>query len=305
MPNKSTRRTYPRVLDSFYNTHWAITPDKLDEIEAAMLSIIAARTQDGWFKSLFDDDEDGSDEPGDDQQSDIKIIPVNGTITPRPSVFSCGWTSTERLGQSIDAAVKNPSVKNIVLDINSPGGSVFGMQEVAAKIRAAREVKPVYAVANHMAASGAYWIGSQASQFIMSPSGSVGSVGVLYRRVDNSAALEKEGIKVHSITSGQYKDEGAPHKPMTDAEHKDLQAKSDAYYRTFVSEVAMGRKKTDTQVRETFANGRMYLAEEAMQLGMVDRVQSFEEFVTNLKATSARSRMAMSMRIGSQARRIG
>jgi len=302
MPKQLTRRTYPRVLDSFYNTHWAIAPAKLDEIESAMLSIISSRAQDGWFQSLFDDDEDGSKEPGDDQLSDIAVIPIMGTITPRASAFSSGGTTTERIGSLIDAAVKNDTVKNIVLDINSPGGSVFGMQELGSKVRAAREQKPVYAIANHMAASGAYWIGSQATKFIMSPSGSVGSVGVIYRRVDNTAALEKQGIKVHSIVSGEFKDEGAPYKAMTKTEEADLQAKSDAYYKTFVSEVAAGRKQTESFVRETYANGRMFLADEAKAIGMVDNVQSFEDFMNNLKQASARTRQIQSMGMRSQSR---
>ena len=178
---------------------------------------------------------------------------------------------------------------------------MFGVEELAGKIRAAAAVKPVHAVANHMAASAAYWLGSQATSFAVAPSGQVGSIGVIYRRVDRTASLAQDGVTVKYVTSGQFKGEGNPDMPMTDAEVADLQAKSDAYFAKFVDAVAAGRKTTAAHVRSTYGNGRMYLADEAKALGMVDRVATFEDVLGELRAKTTRGRMAAAAAVSTRA----
>lgn len=283
-------RLYPMTLAAFYGSPWAILSAKLDEIESAMLSIVLNRSRDGWKSS--DDEFDDIEEPVSRSVGDVAVIPISGTISPRPSAFTSGGSSAEKMGANIDKAKANPAVKNILLDIDSPGGSVFGIEELAGKIRQAAAVKPVHAVANHMAASAAYWLGSQATSFAVAPSGQVGSIGVIYRRTDRTASLEKDGVKVKYVTSGEFKGEGNPDMPMTDAELGDLQAKSDAYFDKFVNAVAAGRRQTAAHVRATYGNGRMFLAEEAKALGMVDRVATFETVLGELRAKTTRGRMA-------------
>lgn len=289
MPN--ARRSYSRVVAQLNAQHWAILPSKLDEIQAAVSRILADRSADGW--ALFDDegDDDGPSEPSAGIIGETMVIPVRGTITSRPSAFSSGGTSTTGITRSIEAAM-SPKVKNVVLDIDSPGGSVFGIQETGDRIRQLAAEKPVHAVANHVAASAAYWLGSQATTFAVSPSGEVGSIGVIYRRVDYTAAMEKAGVKVDYIASGKYKAEERPDVKMSDDERANLEATSAAYYGKFIAAVARGRRRSEAEVREQFATGRMFLADDAKTLGLVDRVATYEQVLGEARAAAARGRRA-------------
>jgi ClpP class serine protease len=115
------------------------------------------------------------------QPKQIAVLPVYGVLAHRMNLITAmsGGMSTEQLGGAVRAAASDPTISAILLDIDSPGGSVFGVQELADEIYQARQSKPVYAIANATAASAAYWIGSQASEFVVTPSGQVGSIGVV------------------------------------------------------------------------------------------------------------------------------
>lgn len=293
-----TARTYPRIFSSFYSTPWAILPAKLDEIEMALQAMLVSRGADGW-KAFDDDGPSMPHEPQMKQIGDIAMIPISGTLSPRPSIFSSGGSSTEQIGANLDKARASKSVNRVLLNIDSPGGSVSGVEELGAKIRQTNDVKPVDAVIPYQGASAAYWLASQASSITMGPSAVAGSVGVVYARHDQSEALQKAGVKVDMVSSGKHKTEGNPYVPMTEDERANLQAMSDAYYEKFVNAVAYGRKMSAAHVKATFGTGRMYLAEEAKMLGMVDRIATVEQVIGDLRASSNRSRMAAAAHVSS------
>lgn len=292
---------YHFVLSAFYGTPWAIDPSKLDIIEAALLARVFGAVSDTSFIDRAEaaleptarTDEDEDEEAKARRRGPTMVIPVRGTITPRPSLFSSGGTSAEGLGRQIDAAVTNKYVKQIVLDIDSPGGSVYGVEEAAKKIRAARDAKPVIAVASPIAASAAYWLGSQATKLYVTPSGSVGSIGVIMRHFDQSKRLENEGLKVTTITSGKYKDEGSPYKPLTEEAAAYKQQESQSYYRKFLQAVADGRGIDAGTVESRYGQGRMLLADDAVKAGMADGVSTTEQVVNDLKAADHRRRVGV------------
>jgi ClpP class serine protease len=121
-----------------------------------------------------------------------------------------GGTSVQRFKQSLEAALADDKVTSIMLDIDSPGGSTDLIPEMAAQIRQARKQKPIVAMANTAAASAAYWLGSQASEFVVSPSGKVGSIGVFAAHTDVSEAEAKAGVKTTLISAGKFKTEMSP-----------------------------------------------------------------------------------------------
>lgn len=288
-----TQRIYPQVWSAFYSTPWAIMPGKLDEIEAAMLAILAARA-DGK-PSAFQFGEE-VEQPKASDRGDIALIPVRGTITPRASAFSSGGSTADQIGRNGDKAAADPGIRNIVLDIDSPGGSVHGIEELAAKIRNWRAIKPVTAVANHNAHSAGYWIGSQATNFVVSPSAAGGNIGVIYKRADASAAFEKEGVKVNLITAGKFKGEGAPYSPMTDAEAENLQGMANTYYDKFITDVAAGRRTNKAHVENHFGQGRAVLAEDMVKRGMADRVATLETVLSEMRGAGNRMRQAAAKR---------
>jgi signal peptide peptidase SppA len=210
---------------------------------------------------------------------DVAVIGIYGTISMRPSIFTTwsGGTSAETVGRAVDAAANDRTIRCILLDVDSPGGSVFGIPECAAKIAAARDRKKVVAVANPMIASAAYWLASQAGEIVVTPSGEVGSVGVIAAHLDESKADEIAGLKYTLVTAGKYKAEYDGSQPLSGEARDYLQQQVDALYGMFVKDIASGRKTTQKDVRENFGEGRMLLAAEAVKAGMADRVGTFEE----------------------------
>lgn len=203
-------------------------------------------------------------------------IPVRGVITRRPSFMSLffggGGTSIEGLTAALRGAVADSEVTRIVLDIDSPGGSTDGVPELAAEIYVARATKPITALVDTTAASAAYWLASQASEIIVTPSGSVGSIGVFGIHMDLSRMLEQAGITPTFIRAGKYKAEENPLEPLTDEAKAAVQERIDAFYGMFVRDVARGRGVAASVVRSDFGEGRMVLAKDAVSKGMADKV---------------------------------
>ena len=216
----------------------------------------------------------------------IAVLPLFGTIAHRMGMMSdfSGGTSMERFSQYLRSAVGDPTVKSIVMDIDSPGGTVNGVPELADEIYQARAVKPVVAVANSQAASAAYYLASQASDIVAIPSGEVGSIGVFAAHEDLSKALESRGSKVSLISAGKYKTEGNPFEPLNEDAKAAIQDKVNHFYDMFVNAVARGRNTTPDAVRNGYGQGRMLNAEPARRAGMVDRVATWDRTLKRLGA---------------------
>ena len=208
----------------------------------------------------------------------VAVIPVYGVIMPRAGVFTdiSGGTSIDQLQQDFRAAMADPEVGAVLFDIDSPGGSASLVPEFAAEVYQARGQKPVVAVANTLAASAAYWIASQADELVVSPSAYVGSIGVYAAHDDISGAQAQRGVRTTLVGAGKHKLEGNPYEPLTDEARATMQARVDEVYDMFVAAVARGRGASPADVREGYAEGRVASARQALQLGMADRVGTFE-----------------------------
>lgn len=224
----------------------------------------------------------------------VEIIPVHNVITQRYTwlTWLLDGTSLEWLREAIREAIQDPEVTAIILDIDSPGGSVDGLTEFSADLRAMREAggKPIVAMVDPMMASAALYVGAQGSEVVLTPSGMAGSLGIVMIHVDESRWLDAEGLTITLIHSGEFKVEGNPFEPLGDEALARLQVESDHYYDMFVADVAKGRGIAAAQVREQFGQGRMLLPAEATSAGMVDRVDTLENTVRRL----ARARQATS-----------
>jgi signal peptide peptidase SppA len=199
-----------------------------------------------------------------------------------------GGCSTDLLSEQLGYLLAARDCDAICLDIDSPGGSSYGLEEFAEELYQARATKPIYAVANCLAASAAYWIGCQAANFYCSPSGDVGSVGVYLLHADLSAALEKEGVQITIVKAGKYKDMATPFKPLSAEDAGYLQELVDATYATFIQAVARGRGKTPAEVRSaTFGQGRIVPCDQAVTAGMVDKAMSYGDLLEKLGGVPA------------------
>lgn len=226
----------------------------------------------------------------------VAVLPIFGTVIPRADAFSdiSGGTSLERTSARFRQALEDPSVGSILLDIDSPGGSVYGVQEFAQEIYAARGRKKVVAIADALAASAAYWIGSAAEQFVVTPSGEVGSIGVVAMHVDYSEHLKTEGVKVTYVHAGEHKVEGNQAEPLGDEARAFIQQRVDEYYEAFVGAVARNRGVTKAKVLKEFGQGRVYGADQAKAAGMVDRIAPLAEVIRGLQPRARTNRAAAS-----------
>jgi len=191
-----------------------------------------------------------------------------------------------RFRRDFAEAMGNEDVGAVVIDVDSPGGTVDHVPEVAAEIRAARGRKPIVAVANTLAASAAYWLVSQADEVVVTPSGEAGSIGVYAAHRDMSGALEMAGIKNTLIHAGKYKTEGNPFEPLTDDAREHIQEDVNAFYDLFTADVAQGRGVKQQAVRDGYGEGRVLNAKNAVRDGLADRVETLGEAVARLTARS-------------------
>jgi len=281
---------YARIIGYVAGTLWAITPGKWREL----LGVLAFRaaghecTAEEIHARIGGDDNEG---PRLSTQNQVAVIPIRGVLAHRMGSMeeSSGGASAEHIGAMLAQVAADDSIKTIVYDIDSPGGTVPGIPELAAQMFALRGVKRQVAQVNDMAASAAYWLASQADEIVSVPSGSVGSIGVFSAHEDLSAALEKEGIKMTLISAGKYKVAGSPFEPLSDEERAVIQARVDDAYGQFVKDVARGRGVTPAAVRGGFGEGRMLDAKAAKAAGMIDRTGTMDETLARLTARSTRA----------------
>jgi len=177
--------------------------------------------------------------------------------------------------------------------VGSPGGQAPGVEELSTKIFQARGKKPIIAVANHLMASAAYWIGTAADELVVSPSGEVGSIGVYSIHQDVSEALAREGVRMTIIKEGKYKAVGSQYEPLTEEAHAVLQERVSEVYAQFIEAVARNRGVDGDDVRNGFGEGRTVGAKQAVKMGMADRVATLDETVERLQTKGWRSSREM------------
>jgi signal peptide peptidase SppA len=221
----------------------------------------------------------------------IAVIPVHGTLVKRTAGLNAasGLTSYTEIAAMLEAALADPQVGGILLDIDSPGGEAAGSFELARTIRAASQSKPVWAVANDSAYSAAYAIGAAANRLIVSETGGVGSIGVIALHVDQSVKDANEGYRYTAVTAGNRKNDFSPHERLTDEAKAELQAEVDRLYGLFVDHVAAMRRLDATDIRNTEAG--LFFGGNAITAGLADAVGTLDSALTDFSLyLSSRSR---------------
>lgn len=213
------------------------------------------------------------------RQGAVALVPLYGVMTQRADLFTemSGMASTETVGRAIDEAAADPAIDVIVLDIDSPGGSAFGVPELGDKVAAATTQKKVIAVVNSLAASGAYWVASQSSELVVTPSGEVGSIGVYMYHVDRSEEIKSMGRVVTFVSAGERKVSLNPTQPLSALGRQQLEELVNGTYDQFVRAVAKGRNVSQAKVRDGFGRGGVVLAETAVKEGMADRIGTLDQ----------------------------
>lgn len=196
-----------------------------------------------------------------------------------------GGTSMRAVASTLQAAVANPAVKSILLRVSSSGGAIEGAQTLAAAVRKAAISKPVAAIADGSMLGVAYWIASAATKVYASELASmVGAIGAAIAHTDTSKASNDAGLRITEITAGKYKRITSSNGPLTAEGRATLQQRVDHFYRVFVEDVARYRGVSVDQVLRQMADGRVFLAGEAKQRGLIDGVMSVERLIADMAA---------------------
>ena len=219
-------------------------------------------------------------------KSGVAILNIQGVMQKGSSKF--GGASTANLRQALRAAAIDADVGAIFLVIDSPGGTVAGTQSLADDIKNINSKIPVYAHVEDLGASAAYWVASQARSVSATKGSMVGSLGVYSVLVDTSGAAEAEGVKVHVVSTGEFKGSGIDGTPVTDAILTDRQRLTDGQNAEFMGAVGAGRNIGKVDVKKLF-DGRVHLASEAKDIGLIDSIMStdaaFKQATIAAKAT--------------------
>lgn len=276
---------YSAIVRAVYGAVWAILPEKLEAIAefvnmkatggfAAPEVIAAIREQNAVSAARMQ--ALSADKPG-----SVMVLPLYGIINQRSAGDFSGpsGTSVQQFTQQFRQAMNDPNVKAIVIDIDSPGGTVSGVDELATEIYNARKqgTKKITAISNCLCASAAYWIASQANEVCVSPSSLTGSIGVYQLHEDDSTALESLGVKMSFISAGKYKTEGNSFEPLGDGARAAMQSMVDDFYGLFTKAVARGRGVAVKAVVNGFGEGRVLTAQDAVKQGLADRIATFDE----------------------------
>jgi capsid assembly protease len=232
---------------------------------------------------------------GSGRQGGIAVIGVYGTIVQRASQLGMceGGTSTQQIRGALQSAIADETISQILVEFDTPGGSVFDINTLAADMRDARSKKPLVGIANSQCGSAGFWLLSQCSEAYCAPGGQVGSKGVWMAHEDISKSLVDAGIDVTLISSGKYKVEGHPFGPLADETKAFLQASTDDYLAMFDKDVAKGRGLPIEAVRGQMGDGRMLSASAALDAKMIDGIASFDQVVRNMQAKMKPKRSAM------------
>lgn len=296
------------LLSEFIATPWALMPERLNAA-AAMLHRWASGQElsPEIAVSIAADKEARAAKRETNVRAGngaIAVLPFYGVVTQRPVENVCGQGSMGIQGFTalFREALADDSIGAILIDIDSPGGSVYGTGELAAEILAARDKKPVVGIANSLAASAAYWVGASCSELYVTPGGEVGSIGVWQAHFDYSKAMDEEGVKPTLISAGKYKVEGNPYNALDEEALAFMQSRVDEYYAAFTRGVSKARAVPIGQVREGMGQGRVLGADAALAEKMVDGVMTFDDVIKKMQRDMRSSKAPAASRLAAAQR---
>lgn len=266
---------------------WLGTEDSYRQAIAGTQKLEAHQAQHG-IKAEFHDDEEEENLKDYLQIVDgVAIINVSGSLVDE----TLGWrgkyygmTGYGDIQRAAVAAVKNPEVSSIMLNIKSGGGAVSGVQETADLLANIDKIKPVTTYTSSYMGSAALWLGMAGREVFASETAIVGSIGTLIVMTSRHRMLQENGIDAVVVRSGKYKALGHPAEPMSDEAVAQAQEKADYLADIFLSYVAGRRKVTKAAADSKFGQGREFIGTQAAAVGLIDKVVSYSDAYVRAKA---------------------
>ena len=283
-----------KLADIVYGA-WMIEPAMLDEIQS--IYSVHMRGEKIDIKAV----ESRIGKPLNNQQAPYQvengtaIIPIQGVINKKMNMFSqiSGGTSSQMVGKDFQSALEDPYVNKVLLHIDSPGGSVDGMLELADQIYQARGLKPIIAYSDGQMASAAMVIASAADRrYISSEAVTTGSLGVVRKVQDSTKADAMKGISTTVLTAGKFK--GVGHQMPLSQEHQDvMQGQLDYMYTTAINIVARNLGVSPEKCCNDMAEGRVFIGSQAIKAGLVNGISNMSDLCSPINSDSYRGAMAI------------
>lgn len=273
---------YPHIAARIFDVPLMMAPSKLDMIISGLSSRFGLDIP--KHEAYIIDERTNRDRQDYRVISGVAIIDVVGILAHRGGLSpeSTPIRGYNDLGNQLSQALQDSNVHAILLNVDSPGGEVSGAFQFADQVYQSRGKKPIHAVASDCAASAAYLIASAADSLSMTSTASVGSIGVVMRHVDVSKAMEKQGVQITHIFAGEQKIDGNPYSPLPKEVYDRFKSSVDYYYDLFVSAVAKHRPLLTQQIIRSTEAG-MFVADKALVLGLVDRIETTDQLLMRLQ----------------------
>jgi len=276
MMNKIEFKTKEEFFAYINSAVWVIEPEALTKAVYSFHEKIASGKT---LKEAYP--ESSYDGYGYDVVGKVAVIHVKGIIEKD---FIYGWSeaSTEMIAQDLQNALNDKAIETIVLNIDSPGGTIPGVKELSDMVYNARNVKPVLAFSDTLMTSAAYWVGSGAKKIYGTDTAYFGSIGVFTTHVDFSGLLSKFGINVSLIKAGKYKTVGNPFGALSESDREIIQTRVNKSYDIFVEAIARNRGKEVEDVKTNMAEGRVFNGRDSIGAGLVDELVTLQDLVNLL-----------------------
>lgn len=213
----------------------------------------------------------------------IAVVPIKGEITTNDvqTLFQ-SQISSRSIANQIYELADDTTVKAIILDINSPGGSPVASDEIARSVAYARDQKDIYSVISDTGASGAYWVAVSSTKIYSAPMSIIGSIGVTSAGLSFEDFIKEYNISYRRQVAGEFKDMGSPYREQTPEEVEKMQTLLDTIHEEFILHVAQNRNLTINETRE-LATGEIFLGKRAEELRLIDNIGYIRDVKQELK----------------------
>lgn len=263
--------------------------EKLDQMQVQ--AIVAERDRKAARRmGVLGEMSPADEERGYAYRGNVAVVPVSGVLSKYSDMINgmsqpSGMTSAQ-VADAVRRAGGDRRAASILMDIDSPGGTVAGTTDMVAAVHEARAEKPVVAIAHDMAASAAYWLASAADTLYLTPAAEVGSIGVYSVMEDASAYYEKSGVKRYLVASGEHKGAGAEGTKITADHLASIQDSITAMAQVFKDAVAQARGLSG-EALAAVTTGRCFVGAEAVDVGLADGVMGVEDLLALMNEQAA------------------
>ncbi|GJQ59780.1 MAG: hypothetical protein SCALA701_25810 [Candidatus Scalindua sp.] len=278
---------------------WSILPEELDKIKSS-LEDVKAEDIAGFFE---DEKRLARFGPSFFTEDNVGVMQIEGVIQPKMDIWAWifGGATLDIMTRDFNTLIENENIESIILDIDSPGGVVFCVQEFANLVFEARERKHIIAVTSSMMTSAAYWIGAAAHEvFVTDEAAITGSIGVVVSHVDVSELEKRLGIKTTEITAGSKKRITSRTAPLTEEGRAELQRQVDHLYDAFVQDIATFRGVNVEVVLSEMADGQIFLGSQGVEAGLVDEVVASGELLQRVKEAQSEENIDSNFQRGAE-----